>query len=447
MRTFLLLPPAVPLCFLIMNCDDASLNPNETDEDNIDSEVFDQVNACSNDAQCQPFMQCVQGGYVACIQSHCSGVNNDVVNFDCVKATQQATTPNNTATCGTVNAPPEQVLHDHNSIVCDYKHPRDPGDDESRAWLQCTADVSGSSVTVHELTTYCIRQNGTIYAVDGTAVGKKAISWATIEDRNTWYADHVPGEGIDMPSNQTYAVPTYPYLLHIGHGTGTKLPSDCREVVVKAVMSMTGDAKCQAGCDSYLGNSVDANGNYDAMGVSGWTSCTSGGTVTLLTARQGDNCAYSLGNTCNAQTETCNGMDDDCDGQIDEGNVCDTTPPSSNGCPASGVQITPSQALITSCGNVQIVTWNGNKDQLTSNPGQPLTFADTWDPFAYIDTICNGVYHDPWPNNITFAQAGFSKACYNGQDVTQQAKVCWDSYSNKYRPAMPMMSSAIGQCP
>jgi len=226
----------------------------------------------------------------------------------------------------------------------------------------------------------------------GTAAGASGITWAAWYDRKGWYNGNEPDviyNNVFQSGKITYDVPLNPYLLHLGH-EGWDI-TGCREVVVKAVISTTGDAKVEAG----LNYNRDGNDFTYESGVSGWKACVNG-KVTLTTPRSDSKaCVDIVATACVPTVEVCNGKDDDCDGWIDEGSVC-TPPPPANGCPATGIRVTPGPELLHPCPNLVVETWDGNGNVLKSAPGQSLTFDGWWYGYAYLEVVCNGNEHN-WP--------------------------------------------------
>ncbi len=434
------------------------------------------TNNCSGDAQCAPYLKCVVGGTVGCLNGGCAGLNNSSVDFDCVKNTTEKN-----GTCGQVTPPQELLTHDASDAVCSFSEGKRANEDQYRAWLQVTADQPNSTVTIHSLSAYCVHQDGTVSPAGGTIKGEQTITWAGHYWRNTWY--NPPNQVSVVPAgNTTYVVPNNPYLLHLGNGGSA---AGCREIVLQATISTTGDAKVELGLDYYVGNTYGHESS-----VSGWKACISG-KANLMTPRSDKlSCEGDLGasynppppanNSCDGvpngttqsfgggsllgecragkrlcsngtwtvleqsydgAAETCDGKDNDCDGTIDDGNVCATA----NNCPANGMRITPGPTLLNSCPSLITKTWGLGK-QYTSAPGQPLIVTDNWSGYAYIETTCNG-QEGSWPQGATNAQAGFAEICTQGMNVTTNTFVCWDKYSSKYRPTVPLSVSGAGSCP
>lgn len=397
---------------------------------------------CSSDSQCAAYQHCLNGATLYCSHGQCY-FNGSISGGDieCIKDTDESiSSGNQSATCGTVSAPPEC---DPNDLVCHFERGLESGYNQTRPWLQITADSPNSTVTIHELSGYCIRHDGTVVVNSGTAAGASGITWAAWYDRKGWYNGNEPDviyNNVFQSGKITYDVPLNPYLLHLGH-EGWDI-TGCREVVVKAVISTTGDAKVEAG----LNYNRDGNDFTYESGVSGWKACVNGN-VTLTTPRSDSKaCVDIVATACVPTVEVCNGKDDDCDGWIDEGSVC-TPPPPANGCPATGIRVTPGPELLHPCPNLVVETWDGNGNVLKSAPGQSLTFDGWWYGYAYLEVVCNGNEHN-WPPAYTTNQAaGFVQICLNGQDVTSNTLVCPDLHKPKTRPTVPTFKDGLGKCP
>jgi len=446
---------------------------------------------CNNDAQCSQFAQCQTGGWVACSNGRCSGFQPQSYDIDCILKSScngsvntggsGGSPPGQSGTCGQVTPPPELLSHDANDANCNFAEGMRPNEDQYRAWLQVTADQPNSTVTVHSLSSYCLNSNGTITPIGGTAKGEATVTWAGHYRRDTWYNPSGPVTTVTLNGNNTYPVPNNPLLLHLGNGG---LSYGCQYIVLKAVISTTGDARVELGLDGYVGNSWSHE-----IGVSGWKSCTTG-QVTLVTPWGNNKTCDDIGggstpppanNSCDGQAngmievfgggtklgechggqrqcsngtwivisqpvestpEVCDGKDNDCDGAIDNGNVCGPL----NNCPATGIKITPGPALLNPCPSLITKTWGMGGKQYTSAPGQPLIITDYWTGYAYFETVCNG-QEGNWPPGVTNAQAGFAEVCTQGQNVMSNTFVCWDKYSSKYRPTVPLSPSGAGFCP
>ncbi|OGL78370.1 hypothetical protein A3E39_02615 [Candidatus Uhrbacteria bacterium RIFCSPHIGHO2_12_FULL_60_25] len=463
--------------------------------------------ACSNDAQCAPYKECVVGGSVGCYQSHCAGFRNDVTIYKCVNRIWDqygdGETPPQTNICGKVNAPPEQKAIDPGDISCKYVSgiPRPWG----RLWIQLTADTANSTVTIHALNLYGVRADGTLVLIAGTDAGDSTITWFETNDRATWYqAESEKKSGLPVPPNFTFTVQSTTQILHMGNDGGDL--TGFVDAFATADISTTGDAKGQIGIDFRTDswNKAVIEGS-----MSDWMSCTTGSIrLSLPRASAPTICDGTISTICVPSQETCNNADDDCDGQKDNGNPgggascstgklgvcsagttscqkgslicvqnvqhsnevcgdnldndCDGTtdnasvcappppppPPPSNGCPSTGVKITAGSSLLASCPTLEIVTWDDNGWTLESDPGQPLTISDPWPGgYAYVTTKCNGMLKTgDWPQ-VTIKAAGFSQICVQGTDVTDNTFVCWDEYSSVYRPSVPLSASGVGYCP
>ena len=397
---------------------------------------------CSNDVQCAIYQHCLKGAVLYCSQGQC--YFNGIVaggDIECIKETDEGNYSGTPSVCGWVNAPPEC---DPNDLVCHFERGLEGGYNQTRPWLQITADLANSTVTIYELSGYCIRYDGTVVANSGTAAGASGITWAALYDREHWYNGKEPDiiyGNVFQSGKMTYDVPLNPYVLHLGH-EGWDI-TGCREVVVKAVISTTGDAKVEAGLNYNLnGNSL----TYES-GVSGWKACTTG-KVTLTTPRSDTkSCDDIVATACVPKTEICNGIDDDCDGLVDEGNVC-APPPPENGCPATGIRVTPGPELLNPCPGLVTETWNDKEQLIISDPGQPLTFNGDWHGYAYIEAVCDGKEHS-WPPAYTSNQAaGFVQICINGKDETSNTFVCPDLFKpGKTRPTVPTFLEGVGMCP
>lgn len=438
---------------------------------------------CISDSQCVVFNSCQTGGWIACNNGKCVGYKPDYVNFECVLNASCAGSVNTGgsgggANCGYVSPPPEMLAYDAADANCNFFAGKQPNEDQFRAWLQVTADKPGSTITVHSLSGYCVQQNNALTPASGTAIGQPAISWAGHYRRDTWYHPTDPVATL-QGGQMTYEVPTNPLLLHLGNGGSA---AGCKEIILFAEISTTGDAKVELGLDYYTGNVY----SHESC-VSGWKSCSTG-VAKLMTPWSGNlTCEGGLPNNqpppaknpcdgvsdgtvqpygggtqlgeCHAGQRQCNNgtwvvisssvesvpevcgdnRDNDCDGSIDNG--C-TTP---NSCPPTGLKITPGPALLGPCPSLITKTWGLNK-QYTSSPGQSLYVTDSWSGYAYVETACNG-QEGSWQPGVTLAQAGFSEVCSQGQNVTSSTFVCWDQYSGKYRPTVPLSPFDAGHCP
>lgn len=438
---------------LAIGCSDRSLLDDSAKDSNVSwSGETVQTQTCTSDAQCAPYLKCVVGGTVGCYHGGCAGFNNQVVDFDCIKGVTESNPPAPSGTvCGVVQAPPEQQKYDVVDVSCHFSEGLLAGYNQSRPWLQITADDPKSTVTVYELSGYCIKPDSTVVANSGTAVGKPAITWAGHWYRDTWFRAkdlngnvvHAEDEHKAIPvqgDKTAYAVPINPLLLHMGH-EGWDI-TGCREIVVKAVISTTGDAKVQVGLNYNVGTDLATSRE---SGVSDWKSCTSG-TVTLTTPRSDTkSCDDIAATACVPTTEVCNGKDDDCDNQTDEDNVC--APPTENGCPATGIRVSPGPELLNPCPGLITETWNDKGQVIASAPGQPLVFDGYWHGYAYIEAVCNGKEHS-WPPVYTSNQAaGFVQICINGKDETSNTFVCQDLKLPKTRPTVPTFLEGVGMCP
>lgn len=389
---------------------------------------------CGLAADCAAYEACVSGGTVQCVNGHCAGINNDTVDFSCLVAVFETGDVPAGTSCGPVNAPPEQVAQAADRSYCNFFATAQPGDDEFRPWMQCVANLSGATVQVVGLSVYCAK-SGLFVPVGGTDAGKAPVTWSGLYSRSPWFVPSNKFAEATALGNNSFAVPTNPYVLHFGTAASSV---GCVEGVVTATISTTGDAQCQIGLDYYTGNSWTRE-----AAVSDWRSCTNG-VISLETPSSTHLvCTGSFGQVCVPSVEVCNGKDDNCDGQIDEGGVC--TP--ANPCPASGFRLTADASLLASCANgLQIVTWGANGNEIASSPGQPLTVSQQWNGYAYVTTKCNGLYKSDWPQFQT-AQTGFSEICLLGQDITASTQICWDKYSHIWRPTVPMSLGSVGTCP
>jgi hypothetical protein len=387
---------------------------------------------------------------VACYKGHCAGFQNDLVDFQCIIDVYTETDPGDPSSsasggnpspnpvCAQVSAPQEQIDRALDRSYCHFLQSQLPGDNEFRPWVQCTANQQGSTVHMDALSVFCEHGDGTITPAGGSVMGQSPVTWSGLYKRSPWFANSdgsvnfdKQGEATFLGSN-TLAVPTNPYVVHFGIGASSV---GCRDGIVTAQFSTTGDAQCQIGLDYHQGNTW----THEAS-TSDWKSCTSGSATLQTPWIDHQSCDGPIG-VCVPSTEICNNVDDDCDGQVDEGGVCT---PASN-CPPTGFRITAAPSLLASCPALRIVTWDKNGNLVQSAPGQSLTINEQWNGYAWTTTTCNGVYNNNWPQQQT-VQNGFSEVCVSGVDITNGTLVCWIPSQQIWRPAVPMWPGGAGTC-
>ncbi|HWQ99672.1 MAG TPA: hypothetical protein VN397_02380 [Candidatus Methylomirabilis sp.] len=376
---------------------------------------------CTADINCQPYEACVQGGWVMCDRGHCAGFHNDTVDFQCLISVYTESDLGHTlapSICGTVTAPQEQKNIDPGDVTCHYVPGLAFDAPWVRPWIQLVSDVSGATVHIIAFDLYGLRSDGTTVLLAGTNKGDGTVTWAEYDDRSTWYRDGSKKQpDLTIPSNMAFSVPTKDLLIHMGN-VGANA-SGYVDVFVVATVSTTGDAKVQIGLDYRKSNF----GAWVREGsLSNWVSCNNG-TMSLSTPRLGAtmSCDGSLGTLYQPPTTT---------------NACASI---------SGVKITPSSSLLASCSNLIIKTWGAGGTEYASPPGQPLTFTP-WTGNAYVTAYCNGTVHT-WTSGVTNQTAGFSQVCVKGADLTTSSFVCWDPYSNVFRPTIPLSGIPATQCP
>lgn len=413
---------------------------------------------CNEFVDCQPYEPCVSGGYVVCDRGHCTGVENERVDIQCLidvyeeyafappDSTQPATVPSSSVSCGVASPPSEQVQRAADRTSCGFFGGTLSSDTDFRPWMQAVADVPGGTVKVVSFTIYGVTASGYLVPVAGTAAGGGGITWVGTYHRVPWYVPTDQVEVISVRSDQTYSVPTGSTLLHLGNDGGNAI--GYREGYAVATVQTSGDVRVQIGIDYYAGFNRSHEG-----AVSDWVSCP-GGSFTFSTPLSTSplNCGGATSNVCVPNTETCNSLDDDCDGSVDENGVCasPSSVPVSGTCPADGVQIVVDTALTSVCASgVEIVTWGAGGGEIASAVNAPLTLSQSmtqgWSGFLYVTTRCSGTYRADWPSlPATARQAGYAKICSHGIDVTALTPVC--STGNGLKISVALDPAEAGRC-
>ena len=108
---------------------------------------------------------------------------------------------------------------------------------------------------------------------------------------------------------------TYTFDFTVGDGSGNWTAVECQFAV---------EAGPDATCD---GLDDDGDGLVDEDYIAPWTPCGVGACERLGHVACVEGATVTVCEPGAAEAEHCNDLDDDCDGEIDEGGVCDVTPP------------------------------------------------------------------------------------------------------------------------
>lgn len=333
--------------------------------------------------------------------------------------------------CGQVSPPQELITQkslEEASCYSKFKGATFASTGNVRAWVDVVADQPGSTVQVISLSVYGILPNGKVeLAYAGT--GQSAVTWAGKYTRNPWFPRDLPNYGkledVPLTTGHTYTAFTNPYTLHFGN-PGVIVGS-YKDFFVAGVFRTTGDAKVMVGADIWW---MPEDTYGFEMGNSSWYSCTSG-TITVVSYNPtlADPCSNQIGVVSTTSTTT-------------------TTTTTSNGCPSTGIKVTPGSSLISSCASdLRLVTWDNAGNTIRSpSDDAPLVTTPNFLGFLAVTSTCGGAYRTSWPSvGSSAVSAGFSQVCSQGQDVTSTSVICNDGNGSKLSIAINPKEST-GRC-
>ncbi len=410
---------------------------------------------------CQPYDVCIKNGSAQCISNRCKSVQTaaGIVDLQCVidvytglsgappstsstsgTTSTPTTSTTSTAICGRVD-PPVQEVAKYNGFDkhanCDRATEAWAGRmlaevKEARAWVDVVADTPGSTIEVLELTLYGVLSNGQSVVVRRTTKGQPAITWIAEFSRDEWFVPTTPlstTPPLKPLSSDVYSVPLNPRLIHFGNGAAPI--GQYVDFYVVGVFRTTGTAKVKVGADAYYPSYANGTDHYGwEIGNSHWYSCTSG-TITVVSYNPtlADPCSNQIGVVSTTSTTT-------------------TTTTTSNGCPSTGIKVTPGSSLISSCASdLRLVTWDNAGNTIRSpSDDAPLVTTPNFLGFLAVTSTCGGAYRTSWPSvGSSAVSAGFSQVCSQGQDVTSTSVICNDGNGSKLSIAINPKEST-GRC-